>query len=87
MLIYAFSYENAKCVQPNGFSPLYRCLHVRKGKYTGIGGQIGRTLVMNVLSVNGGGGTGGVAVITAVESMTCLGECMWMCVKERPWKI
>ena len=25
-----------------------------------LGGQIGRTLVKNVLSVNGGGGTGGV---------------------------
>ena len=50
-----------------------------------LGGQIGRTLVQNVLSVNGGGGTGGVAVIA--ESMSCLGECMWMCVKESPWKI
>ena len=43
-----------------------------------LGGQIGRTLVKNVLSVNGGGGTGGVAVIA---------ESMWMCVKESPWKI
>ena len=51
-------------------------------------GQIDRlTLAKNVLSVNRGGGTGGVAVITAVKSMSCLGECMWMCVKERPWKI
>ena len=50
-----------------------------------LGGQIGRTLVKNVPSVNGGGGTGGVAVIA--ESMSCLGECMWMCVKESPWKI
>ena len=37
-------------------------------------GQIGRTLVKNVLSVNGGGGTGGVGSVT--ESMSCLGECM-----------
>ena len=41
-----------------------------------VGGQIGRTLVKNVLSVNGGGGTGGVAVISTVESMSCLGECI-----------
>ena len=52
-----------------------------------LGVQMGRILVKNALSVNGGGETGGVAVIIAVESMTCLGECMWMCVKERPWKI
>ena len=39
----------------------------------------------NVLSVNGGGGTGGVGSV--MESMSCLGVCMWMCVKERPWKV
>ena len=50
-----------------------------------LGVQIGRTLVKNVFSVNGGGGQVILAVIT--ESMSCLGECIWMCVKERPWKI
>ena len=49
-----------------------------------LGGQIGRTLVKNVLSVEVGGQVV-FAVIT--ESMSCLGECMWMCVKKRPWKI
>ena len=49
---------------------------------TVLGVQIGRTLVKNVFSVNGGGRQVILAVIT--ESMSCLGECIWMCVKERP---